>query len=528
MWLPALWVDYGEGTEAFRHRYSEAIQTRLHEVFYAGQAEWCEAHGIALTGHPAESNDVSSLRLFQFPGQDMVWRYIEPNKATAIEGEHSVAAKAATSGARLSNRRRILTEVCGAYGWQLSLDEIKWLFDWHIVRGNNLINPHAVFYSIRDRRAWESEPDLAIHNVWWPHFGNIATYTRRLCWLLTDGEHVCDVAILGDGNNLSWRAAKQLYQEQIDFLYVDDRAVEESNIGDGQMTVGEQRYKVVIVEDLPVITDAAREKLDAFEASGGVVIGFEEGMRLAEKIEQAIDKDVHIVPAYPDLRTIHYRKEGLDFFLLVNEGEDKVAGEIQLSVAGEVEMWDGLGGTRRKADATVVADGVLVHLDLDRRESVVLVVDPSQPLTGFETEAITSEERVAVIADWTVRDDNGESVAFAGLTDWSRQRNWELFSGSLTYSADVEIPEADEAVLDLGHVGDIAEVFVDGVIAGVRMWAPHTFSLDGVGAGTRLIEIRVTNSMANAYEGMQLPSGIMGPISIVVKHRSQQGFVSDR
>ena len=168
---------------------------------------------------------MSVLRYFQFPGQDMVHHYIEPGKASAVEGDHSVAAKAATSGARLQGARRILTEVCGAYGWGLTLDETKWLFDWHFVRGNNLMCPHAVYYSIRDRRAWESEPDLGVHNVWWPHFHHLADYGRRLSWLLADGQQVCDVAILGDGNDLPWRAAKQLYESQIDFLYLDDTAV---------------------------------------------------------------------------------------------------------------------------------------------------------------------------------------------------------------------------------------------------------------------------------------------------------------
>ena len=132
---------------------------------------WCAEHGIALTGHPAESEELSPLRWFQLPGQDMVWRYVEPDQPTAIEGRHSVAAKVATSGARIQGARRILTEVCGAYGWRMTLEEMKWLFDWHLVRGNNLIDPHAVFYSIRGRRAWESEPDLCLHNTWRPYVG---------------------------------------------------------------------------------------------------------------------------------------------------------------------------------------------------------------------------------------------------------------------------------------------------------------------------------------------------------------------
>ena len=32
--------------------------------------------------------------------------------------------------------------------------------------------------------------------------------TGKLCWLNTDGEHLCEVAILGQDSRLPWQAAK--------------------------------------------------------------------------------------------------------------------------------------------------------------------------------------------------------------------------------------------------------------------------------------------------------------------------------
>ena len=303
-WLPALWEDYGPGTGPFRHRFEAAIQERLEEVFFAAQSRWCAEHGIALTGHPAESEELSPLRWFQLPGQDMVWRYVEPDQPTAIEGRHSVAAKVATSGARIRGARRILTEVCGAYGWRLTLEEMKWLFDWHLVRGNNLIDPHAVFYSIRGRRAWESEPDLYLHNTWRPYVGLINRYAQRLSWLLCDGTHVCDVAILGDGNAIPWRAAKQLYQRQIDFLYLDERAVAEAAVDGATLAVGTQAYRVVVADGDPALREDARPVLQEFAAAAGHFVEFDEGIDLAARLAGLIDRDLRIDPPYPDLRFI--------------------------------------------------------------------------------------------------------------------------------------------------------------------------------------------------------------------------------
>jgi len=71
----------------------------------------------------------------------------------------------------------------------------QWLLDWHAMRGINLFSPHAFFYSVHDRRAFESEPDLGVHNPWWPYWGPIADYVRRLCWLFTDAEEACEAAM---------------------------------------------------------------------------------------------------------------------------------------------------------------------------------------------------------------------------------------------------------------------------------------------------------------------------------------------
>ncbi len=450
-WLPALWLDFGERTAEFRRAYRQAVADRLNEVFYRAQHEWCENHGIALTGHPDRSDEMAVLRHFHIPGQDTVWRAVLPNSPSALEGPHSTAAKAATSAARAHGRRRILTELGGAYGWQHSLDELKWLYDWHLVRGNNLLNPHAVFYSIRDRRAWESEPDIGVHNVWWPHFHHIARYAARVCWLLTDGEHVCDIGIRADPHQLPWRAAKTLYQNQIDFLYTDNP----------------DRFPVILHDDEPVSLDK-------------------------------LPRDLRIRPANPDLRFIHYRKLGLDFYFLVNEGETAITGEVELRAKGTIEEWNPWTGERRELP------GPPVPLHLERRASTLLVVNPTArpAVAPYRVGQLRTEP---VIAEWD-----------RPLGDWARQPGMELFTGTLAYRAIVEVPAAAELWLDLGAVGEIAEVCLNGVAQGVALWAPYRVRVIA-SAGKHDLEVRVTNSMANAYEGRQLPAGLMGPVRWIVR-----------
>ena len=519
-WLPALWLDYGPETVEFRQRYAEAVETRLHQVFYAAQSRWCADHGIALTGHPAGSDELSSLRYFQLPGQDMVWRYVEPGKSSAIEGHHSIAPKAATSAARINGSRRVLTEVCGAYGWQLTLDEIKWLFDWHLVRGNNLINPHAVFYSIRDRRAWESEPDLGVHNVFWPYFKQLATYARRLSWLLADGEQVCDLAVLGDGNALPWQAAKQLYQNQIDFLYIDDSAVSGGKVENGRLCIGTQQYRAVVIDGDPLLSEGTRKKLEAFTASGGLLLTFSEEVDLPARLDAHFPRDISLNPAHPDLRFIHYRKEGLDFYLLVDEGEEAISGELFLNATGTLQAWNPLNGETIPLSTGQAETGLRIAISLERRDSLVLAIDRSGPFTPSTPPPACTETEIPLSVSWEVFDDTGRDVDLPAPEDWSQTPGWELFSGTLCYRAELEFPRADELLLDLGKVGDIAEVLIDGEPVALKLWAPYRMPLPFQNSGKHQLEIRVTNSMANAFEGIQAPSGLIGPVSLIARNSS--------
>lgn len=520
-WLPALWLDYGPDTEAFRRRYADAVQSRLHEVFYAAQSRWCARHGLGLTGHPATSNDMASLRAFHLPGQDMVWRWVLPGSESARQGPHAVAPKAATSAARRAGARRILTEVCGAYGWRLTLDEVKWLFDWHLVRGNNLICPHAFFYSIRGRRAWESEPDLGLHNVWWPHISHLLRYAARLSWLLADAEPVCPVAILGDPAALPWRAAAQLLSVQRDFAYVGPDDLAAGRVSAGRIRVGGAAYGAVVVDGMEPAGPAV-QRLAALAAAGGVVVSAWSDAVDLDAALGGVPRTVDAMPHSPDLRAAHVRKAGLDLFLLVNEGEGQIRATLRLNAAGRVESWDPMTGGRRALASDGAGGGV--DLVLPRRGSAVLAVDPHQgPAVATRTVAAAPEQVVATLRPWRVCRPDGTATSLAP-GDWSRAPGFELYSGTLAYRTPVDIPTVvpgQTLVLDLGRVGDLAEVFVDGEPAGVCLWAPHRLALadDGctLSPGAHQLEVRVTNSMANEYEGAQLPSGLMGPVRLYLQ-----------
>ena len=103
-----------EGTENDHTRlYRQMILDREGEVYYGALSRWCEAHGIALMGHPSQSDDIELERYFHIPGQDLILRRVSP-ESDGITGSESTMAKCGADAARLMGRRRNANECFGA------------------------------------------------------------------------------------------------------------------------------------------------------------------------------------------------------------------------------------------------------------------------------------------------------------------------------------------------------------------------------------------------------------------------------
>ena len=63
------------------------------------------------------------LRYFQWPGQDVVLRYLEPGNPSGLEGAHSTMGKCAGSAVIHQGRRRKNNEFGGGYGHEMTFEE---------------------------------------------------------------------------------------------------------------------------------------------------------------------------------------------------------------------------------------------------------------------------------------------------------------------------------------------------------------------------------------------------------------------
>ncbi|MCC6488579.1 MAG: hypothetical protein IT364_13870, partial [Candidatus Hydrogenedentes bacterium] len=97
------------------------------------------------------------------------------------------------------------------------------------------------------------------------------------------------------------------------------------------------------------------------------------------------------------------------------------------------------------------------------------------------------------------------------LSSWTEDPELKHLSGTGVYSAEFDLAApyvADGVVLslDLGDVGNVAEVIVNGKSAGVAWMRGQTLDITGlVRPGSNQVEVRVTNTLINRVSGLTEP-----------------------
>lgn len=542
--LPFLWFE-GDKAAGIRKKYQKAVNKRLEYAYYSKISNWCENHGIALTGHPHGSDDIGFLKYFHIPGQDVVWRWVAPEDNKNIEGTNSTMAKCSSDASRHTARRRNSNECFGCCGpdgvhWAFSADDMKWYLDWLFVRGVNLIYPHAFYYSVNgEGRYGERPPDVGPNNIWWKYYGYISDYIKRMSWLMTDSSNVTQVAVLCEEDRLPWAIVKPLYESQIEFNYLEDNLILSGacEISGGCIFIQKQKYRVLVVDDTSMLTESLCEKLQVFINGGGHVIvsnnsrcklllqgacEIESEDNIAGGIIKFADRNIYISPSSKNLRLSQVVKSDVHFFLLVNEGENTIEGNLHVSCHGDVQVWDAWHGKFEKpAGMQLENDHLVIPVHIQRRESLILCVDQSKEpvLSACKTRTQDTHKEMELKGTWRISGSPfKEPFACTKLASWTKSEQMSQFSGTLTYETEFELEGLENLKsleLDLGQVCEIVHLYVNGKDAGFKMWNPYSFDITPhVKVGRNTIHAEVTNSLANKRSSANLASGLLGPVKL--------------
>lgn len=446
--------------------YHKLIKRKLREIFYARLSDWCAGHGIALMGHPAESNDIEEELYFQIPGQDLIMRRVAPETGGLREFD-SVQAKLSADIARHLGRRRNANEcfgVCCRDGipWYMTAGDMKWFIDWLGLRGVNLYVPHAFYYSVAGERKGERPPDAGPNNIWWRHYRRFSDYMKRLSCLATDFKNSARIAVLCDNNKVPYEEIACLYESQTEFNYLPAALLEQADIEEDRVALQGYAYD-------RVLNLLGKEYEERFGQKLGGLLTSDTGSLL--------HSEIILEEACPGLREVHLKKDGGEGYLFGNEGSRPICTRVTipgLKNPGFVDLWKGVSYTVEGAG-----------------ESFVLCLQPSETLWVVQDGgSFCREQREAdwyreEYPDWTERFEPVAEAAAPDSREYVLQYEAERDGEPLRFSVEGE---------------EMVECYCNGRFEDVSLWGTHRFELTGsLHKGLNEIKLVVTGNAANIY-----------------------------
>ncbi|MBN1417242.1 MAG: hypothetical protein JXP34_00610, partial [Planctomycetes bacterium] len=419
--LPALFVDIGPRTPKVRLDYSDVVVALSEEGFFRPLFEWHAARGMTYgCDHGGRGRNVTEFgdyfrtqRWMTGPGND------SPGLSADI-----VKNKVASSIAHLYERPRTWLEGYHSSGWGTSTAQLVDATLRNFVMGHNLLGLHGLYYTTHGG-FWEWAPPCNHFRMpYWAHMGVFLRWSERLSYLLAQGRHVCDVAIIypvapveaGMDGDASVRAAfglgEHLYKRGIDFDYMDFESLARARIDGVRIRVAGESYRVLVLPSMRAVRHSTIEKALEFRRAGGMVIGFGAlpeasdragrddpvldamvgeifgggGLvaRKAEEVEEAISKAfprdfaVASAPAGSPYPWVLHRRIGpRDVYLVWNAARGS---ECFFRAKGDVELWDPwTGRTRRLRAVAETADGTRIRMPLEACEGQIIVFGSARP-----------------------------------------------------------------------------------------------------------------------------------------------------
>lgn len=294
--LAALFIDVGPRTDSIRCQYYDAMNELLEENLYAPMAEWLHNHNmkhvtIATWGRESLLEQTRNygdfprmMKYFDIPGN-------EDSRQSGPTGEF-IDTKLSSSMAHLNGRNRVAVCAYWGMGWGFTQEENIARTNNNYAYGVNLYNSHGVLYSLLAGRNEYVPPEVHFYQPYWQTWRTFTDYVSRLSYVLSQGRHRADVALLYPLSTIhaQWHSgskfeapaeaaesttfalAQSLYADLLDFDFVDETRLAEAEITPGKIALSGLEFPVVALPAITTIRTDVVENLRKFVAAGGTLV----------------------------------------------------------------------------------------------------------------------------------------------------------------------------------------------------------------------------------------------------------------
>jgi alpha-L-rhamnosidase len=215
------------------------------------------------------------------------------------------------------------------------------------------------------------------------------------------------------------------------------------------------------------------------------------------------------------LTFIHKRINDLDVYFVTNLQPNPIATDVTFRVTGKTpQRWDALTGLTGGEVAGFRADanGTTIPLNFEPWESAFFVFTPgvttAKPVKDYQKMPVS----FAIQGDWKMKLEGYGFDAYETstkiLASWSEIPRTQHFSGTGRYESEFtltakHLANKGQLILDLGVVGDVAEVQLNGQSIGVAWMWPYRIDITRAAiAGINKLTVLVTNQLVNYVSGL--------------------------
>ena len=480
----------------------------------------------------------------------------------------------------------------GGQAWSYCPESLKPIVDTEFYSGVNRVVVHTSVHQPSD----DHIPGLGLmifgqwfnrHETWAGQAKAWTTYLARNSYMMQQGQYVADVAYYyGEDNNITSLFGAQLpdvpYGYSYDFIN-SDALTRLLTVKKGSLILPSgMSYQILALDDnaktmsLPVLRKLA-QLADAGAIICGAIPEHIGGLGDAEEFQQLVDqvwhsgkKNVlggqtvaqalnaqgiapdftHTASASDSIRYVHRAlKDGVEFYWVNNVNDKPAQFTASLrSSGGKPQLWHPETGEVEELSYAIVDGRTEVQLDLVNRDAVFIVLSGKADAAGVTLPSKEQTQLLTVSGPWQVsfQEHRGAPASatyeqLASLAE-SADPGIKYFSGTATYTNTLTVDETTlqaggKLLLDLGRVGNIAEVIVGGQLVATLWKAPFVADItSALQPGENSLEVRVTNLWSNrligdAQPGVKTkltyttmpfyspndplrPSGLMGPVTL--------------
>jgi len=289
--LPELFfaTDMPSASES-RYRYFSHLAERFGEAYMDNIGDWCERHGIMLTGHvigednlyEAALNNADIMRTYrkmQLPGIDLLCDDIVFSGALQCR-----------SVVRQTGREAMLSELYGVTGWDFDFRGHKYQGDWQAALGVSVRVPHLAWQTMKGEGKRDYPASISYQSAWYREYKYLEDHYARINTALTRGKPRTRVAVIYpiDSYNILFASKLETLAEREDmdrryrdvsdwllssgfeFDYISESLLPElCEEGANPLSVGKMKYDAVVVANCTTLRPHTIKVLGEFSAHGG-------------------------------------------------------------------------------------------------------------------------------------------------------------------------------------------------------------------------------------------------------------------